>query len=153
MKKTRQEKIAELITAYEIETQDELIARLREYEFDVTQATVSRDIREMKISKMTTGKGTYRYVLPPMQQEDGAWGSFSSRLLHSIVHVDHACNIVVVKSHAGLAGAVAVGSDAMNHADVLGCVASDDTVMIVCRDEACAAAFECHLHSLISKGD
>ena len=152
MKKTRQEKIAELITSYDIETQDELIARLREHHFDVTQATVSRDIREMHISKMTTGNGTYRYVLPPKKKDD-AWGRFSSRLLHSIVNVDHAQNLVVVKSHAGLAGAVAVGIDAMNQPEVLGCVAGDDTVMIVCRDEACADAFEQHLCSLIQKGE
>jgi transcriptional regulator of arginine metabolism len=152
MKKTRQEKIAELITNFDIETQDELIARLREHHFDVTQATVSRDIREMHISKMTTGRGTYRYVLPPKQEKD-AWSSFSSRLLHSIVSVDHAQNIVVVKSHAGLAGAVAVSIDAMNQADVLGCVAGDDTVMIVCRDESCAAAFEQHLCSHVRLGE
>ena len=64
MKKNRQEKLLELISRYEIDTQDELIERLRDYGYDVTQATVSRDIRELKISKMTTGKGTYRYVLP-----------------------------------------------------------------------------------------
>ena len=152
MKKTRQEKIAELITNYDIETQDELIAKLREHRFDVTQATVSRDIREMHISKMTTGKGTYRYVLPPKKEKD-AWSSFSSRLLHSIVSVDHAQNLVVVKSHAGLAGAVAVAIDEMNQSDVLGCVAGDDTVMIVCRDERCADAFEKHLSSHVHKGE
>lgn len=151
MKKTRQEKIAELITTYDIETQDELIARLKEHHFDVTQATVSRDIREMHISKMTTGKGTYRYVLPP--KKDDGWSSFSSRLLHSIVKVDHAQNVVVVKTHAGLAGAVAVGIDAMNQSDVLGCVAGDDTIMIVCRDEGCADAFRQHLRTLIQKGE
>ncbi|MBQ3014148.1 MAG: arginine repressor, partial [Clostridia bacterium] len=64
MKRIRQEKLLELISKYEIDTQDELIERLRESGFEVTQATVSRDIRELNISKMTTGKGTYRYVLP-----------------------------------------------------------------------------------------
>ena len=64
MKKHRQEKLLELISRYEIETQDELIERLREIGYEVTQATISRDIRELKIAKMTTGKGTYRYVLP-----------------------------------------------------------------------------------------
>ena len=146
MKKIRQEKIAELINSYDIETQDELIARLREHRFDVTQATVSRDIREMNISKMTTGRGTYRYVLPP-KAETNAWSGFSAKMLHSIVSVDHAQNIVVVKSYAGLAGAVAVSIDAMNQPDVLGCVAGDDTVMIVCRDESCADSFEQHLCS------
>ena len=146
MKKIRQEKIAELINSYEIETQDELIARLREHQFDVTQATVSRDIREMHVSKMTTGRGTYRYVLPP-KRETNAWSGFSSKMLHSIVSVDHAQNIVVVKSYAGLAGAVAVSIDSMNQPDVLGCVAGDDTVMIVCRDEKCAESFEQHLCS------
>ena len=146
MKKNRHEKIIEIVEKYDVETQDELIEHLRKTGYEVTQATVSRDIREMHVSKMTTGRGTYRYVLPP-KRETNAWSGFSSKMLHSIVSVDHAQNIVVVKSYAGLAGAVAVSIDSMNQPDVLGCVAGDDTVMIVCRDEKCAESFEQHLCS------
>ncbi len=137
MKRNRQEKMLELISRYEIDTQDELIARLRENGYDVTQATVSRDIRELKIAKMTTGKGTYRYVLPK-QVDNGSGMKLNAALIDSIVSVDHACNIAVLKTYPGMANAVAVGIDAMNMQQILGCVAGDDTIIIVSRDEECA---------------
>ncbi len=127
----------ELISRYEIDTQDELISRLRENGYEVTQATVSRDIRELKIAKMTTGKGTYRYVLPK-QVDSGAGMKFNSALIDSIVSVEHACNIVVLKTYPGLANAVAVGIDAMNLQEILGSVAGDDTIIVVTRDAECA---------------
>ncbi len=148
MKKNRQEKMLELITRYEIETQDELIAHLRESGFDVTQATVSRDIRELKIAKMTTGKGTYRYVLPK-QVEGSAGIKFNTALVDSVINVDYACNMVVLKTYPGLANAVAVGIDAMNLHQILGCVAGDDTIMIVTRDEGAAESLADRLHDLM----
>ena len=149
MKKNRQEKLLELIARYEIDTQDELIALLREHGYDVTQATVSRDIRELKIAKMTTGKGTYRYVLPKHQPETSSGMRFSSALIDSIINVDHAGNLVVLKTYAGLAQAVAVGIDGMNLQTVLGCVAGDDTIMIVARDEDCASDIDDHIRRLM----
>ena len=148
MKKHRQEKMLELISRYEIDTQDELIDRLREHGFDVTQATVSRDIRELKIAKMTTGKGTYRYVLPK-QIDMGKGMKFSTTLIDSIVNVDHACNIVVLKTYSGLAQAVAVGIDGMNMQMVLGCVAGDDTIMIVARDAESATTIADRIRTLM----
>jgi len=149
MKKNRQEKLLELISRYEIDTQDELIALLREHGYDVTQATVSRDIRELKIAKMTTGKGTYRYVLPKHQPDTASGMRFSSALIDSIINVDHAGNLVVPKTYAGLAQAVAVGIDGMNLQTVLGCVAGDDTIMIVARDEDSAADIDDHIRRLM----
>ena len=149
MKKNRQEKLLELISRYEIDTQDELIERLRDYGYDVTQATVSRDIRELKISKMTTGKGTYRYVLPKQSADTDGGMRFSTTVIDSIVSVDHACNIVVLKTYAGLAGAVAVGIDGMNMQQVLGCVAGDDTIMIVSRDVECATVIAERIRELM----
>ncbi len=137
MKRIRQEKMLELISKYEIDTQDELIERLRESGFEVTQATVSRDIRELKISKMTTGKGTYRYVLPK-QTAPTSNMKFNSALIDALISVDYACNIVVLKTHAGLANAVAVGLDSMHLENILGCVAGDDTIMLVSRSEESA---------------
>ena len=134
MKRNRQEKMLELISKYEIDTQDELIDRLRESGFEVTQATVSRDIRELNISKMTTGKGTYRYVLPKHTATPSNI-KFNSALIDALISIDHACNIVVLKTHAGLANALAVGIDSMHLDDVLGCVAGDDTILIVSRSE------------------
>ena len=149
MKRNRQEKMMELISRYEIDTQDELIARLRENGYDVTKATVSRDIRELKIAKITTGKGTYRYVLPK-QMETGSGMKFNSSLIDSIVTVDHAANIVVLKTYPGLANAVAVGIDSMNMQQILGCVAGDDTIMVVSRDEECAKIIADRFHTLMN---
>ena len=137
MKRIRQEKMLELISKFEIETQDELIERLRECGFEVTQATISRDIRELKISKMTTGKGTYRYVLPK-QNTMVPNMKFNSALIDALISVDYACNIIVLKTHAGLANALAVGIDAMHLEDILGCVAGDDTILMVSHSEEAA---------------
>lgn len=134
MKRLRQEKLLELISKYEIDTQDELIERLRESGFEVTQATVSRDIRELNISKMTTGKGTYRYVLPKHTVPTSNL-KFNSALIDALIGIDYACNIVVLKTHAGLANALAVGIDAMHLDSILGCVAGDDTILVVSRSE------------------
>ena len=137
MKRIRQEKMLELISKYEIDTRDELIERLRENGFEVTQATVSRDIRELNISKMTTGKGSYRYVLPK-QSAPTSNMKFNSALIDALISVDYACNIVVLKTHAGLANAVAVGLDSMHLENILGCVAGDDTILLVSRNEDAA---------------
>ena len=148
MKKHRQEKLLELISRYEIETQDELIERLREIGYEVTQATVSRDIRELKIAKMTTGKGTYRYVLP--KHADPSSGiKFSAALIDSITTVEFAQNLVVIKTYPGLASAVAGGIDRMSLEGILGCVAGDDTIMVVTRDNECAQIFADRLHDLL----
>ena len=150
MKRNRQEKMLELISRYEIDTQDELIARLRECGFDVTQATISRDIRELKIAKMMTGKGTYRYVLPK-QSASGSTPKFSTALIDSIVSVESACNIVVIKTYPGLANAVAVGIDNMNFSQILGCVAGDDTIMIATRDYDSAETISRRMHELLKQ--
>lgn len=151
MKKNRQEKMLELISGYEIETQDELIERLRDHGYQVTQATVSRDIRELKIAKMTTGKGTYRYVLPKETGDVGGGMGFGNTLLESIVGVDHAVNIVVLKTYAGMAQAVAVGIDSMKLSQILGCVAGDDTILVVARDEASATEIAERFRNLKAK--
>ncbi len=148
MKRNRQEKLLELISRYEIDTQDELIDRLRENGFDVTQATISRDIRELKIAKMMTGKGTYRYVLPK-QIDVGTGMKLNATLIDSIISVEHACNLVVLKTYPGLANAVAAGIDTMNMQQVLGCVAGDDTIMVATRDAACAGEIADRFRDLI----
>ncbi len=150
MKRNRQEKLLELISRYEIDTQDELIARLCDSGFDVTQATVSRDIRELKIVKMMTRKGSYRYVLPRESNENSGH-KFSTALIDSIIHVDAACNLVVIKTYPGLANAVAVGIDQMKFPQILGCVAGDDTILVATRDFESAAAVAERLHELLKQ--
>ncbi len=148
MKKNRQEKLLELITEYEIETQDDLIARLRESGYNVTQATVSRDIRELQIVKMATGHGTYRYAIPKPTEPAKAV-SFSTALIDSITGSKSAGNIVVLKTYPGLASAVAGGIDRMNIDWILGCVAGDDTIFIVTEDAESAKTLSTQVHDLL----
>ena len=148
MKKNRQEKLLEIIARYDIDTQDELIERLREHGFETTQATISRDIRELKIVKMTNGKGSYRYILPkqPGQQSDF---KFNAALIESIVQVDQSGNLIVLKTYPGLAQAVGAGIDGMHEPQVLGCVAGDDTILVVLRDEESAKLIAEKLQDLL----
>lgn len=148
MKKNRQEKLLELISRYEIDTQDELIGRLREHGFDVTQATISRDIRELKIAKMMTGRGVYRYVLPKQTDNRGGF-AFNPALVDAVISVDSALNTVVLKTSPGLAQAVAVGIDRLDTQQILGCVAGDDTILIVTRDTECAEMISDRIRELM----
>ncbi|MCL2719014.1 MAG: arginine repressor [Lachnospiraceae bacterium] len=137
MKKNRQEKIKELIRNHEIETQEELAAYLNEAGYQVTQATVSRDIRELKLSKMAIGSGRQKYIFlfseveaaePRLLEE-----KFISVLKSGFISVEAAGNIIVVKTVAGMAMAVAAAIDTMKWDKILGCIAGDDTIMIAVR--------------------
>ncbi len=132
MKSRRQEIIINLVTKYEIDTQEELIGMLRREGYDVTQATVSRDIRELKLTKVPTGRGSYRYTVPPKESREPVF-KFNNVLVESIKKVEFAGNIVVLKTFAGLAPAVATGLDAIESHDILGCVAGDDCIILVAR--------------------
>lgn len=134
MKKNRLEKIIEIIDRYEVETQDELIDYLGREGFDVTQATVSRDIRELKLVKITTGHGHYRYVLPQEETKGQASLHISNALAETILRTDCAGNLVVLHTYPGMANAIAVEVDRLDHPAILGCIAGDDTVLIVARD-------------------
>ena len=133
MKKKRQSKILELIEEYEIGTQEALIARLAECGIYATQTTVSRDIRELKLIKGPTGRGTYKYVAPEVKR-DGNTPGHNSVLTDAVVSVDSAQNIVVVKTHSGMANAIGVCIDSLSLNGIVGSVAGDDTVLIVFRD-------------------
>lgn len=147
MKKTRQSKIVELISSYDIETQDELICKLSEHGYKVTQATISRDIRELKLTKLSTGSGVYKYVMP--KEDKGGKTKFNSTLTESITHVDSALNQIVLKTYPGMAGAVAVGIDSINMPEILGCVAGDDTIIVICRTVESADSIADNIKHLI----
>ena len=148
MKANRQKKILEIVNRYNVETQDDLIDRLMVEGFNVTQATISRDIRELQLTKVLTGKGNYRYVAP--KKEDMITGvKFNAALVESIISVEHAQNIAVIKTFPGLAAAVAGGIDALSIAEVLGCVAGDDTIMVVTRNESAAKTISERLHIMM----
>ncbi|MBR6727316.1 MAG: arginine repressor [Clostridia bacterium] len=148
MKANRQKKILEIVNRYNIETQDDLIDRLTVEGFAVTQATISRDIRELQLTKTLTGKGTYRYVAP--KREDLVAGmKFNAALVDSITSVEYAQNLVVIKTYPGLANAVASGIDGLAIAEVLGCVAGDDTILVATRNEATAKSFSERIHIMM----
>lgn len=132
VKKNRHEKIIELIESYEIETQEELADRLRTEGYQVTQATVSRDIRELKLSKIAGADGRQKYTV--YDREDEQLGDKYIRVLKDgYVSMDMAQNILVMKTVSGMAMAVAASVDAMKLPEIVGCIAGDDTIMIAVR--------------------
>ncbi len=132
MKVARQGKIIELINKYDIETQEELADRLTLEGFHVTQATVSRDIREMKLTKMSFDDGRQKYIL--VQGSDGEMNDKYLRVLREgFVSIDRAENILVIKTVSGMVMAVAAALDSMQWKEVVGCIAGDDTIMAAIR--------------------
>lgn len=132
MKKIRQGKIIEIIEKHDVETQEELAAYLKESGYEVTQATVSRDIRELKLSKVPTGAGNQKYVV--LKQGDNHMGDKYIRVLKDgFVSMDMAQNILVIKTVAGMAMAVAAAVDALKFKEIVGSIAGDDTIMMAVR--------------------
>lgn len=148
MKSERQNRILELVEKYEIETQEEMINRLRSEGYMVTQATVSRDLKELKLTKTLTSQGTYCYSVSNRVVRTGNV-NLNTAMAESIIGVDHSCNNVVVKTYPGLAQAVASSIDAMDLSGILGCVAGDDTIIIVTRNEESSANISAKLKELI----
>jgi transcriptional regulator of arginine metabolism len=150
MKIKRQAKIMEIISNVNVETQEQLQQELQDAGFVCTQATISRDIKELRIVKELTSLGTYRYSAASRDLP----GSFSSRLntiFHqSVTSFDYAQNMIVIHTLPGLASAAASAVDAMNMSVVLGTLAGDDTVFIVMRDSNAAAAFCGEIKNLLS---
>lgn len=134
MKQGRHEKILEFIAAYEISTQEELLRLLCENGYPVTQATVSRDIKQLRLLKTLAGNGKYIYTAP--QSESGELSSkFDILLEESVVKIDAVCNQIVVKCYSGLANAVCAAMDTMHFQGLVGTLAGDDTILIIMRTE------------------
>ena len=150
MKSQRQAKIMEIISTKNVETQEQLLQELQNEGFRCTQATISRDIKDMRIVKELTSMGTYRYTTS--SNEIG--GTFTLRLntifRECVVGFDYAQNIIVIRTLPGLASAAGSAIDAMNLSAVVGTLAGDDTVMVVMRDNNTAAAFCGEIKNLVS---
>ena len=148
MKSQRQAKIMEIISNTNVETQEQLLQELEDAGFRSTQATISRDIKELRIVKELTTLGTYRYTTSAKEVPT----TFSSRLnaifRECVTRYDYAQNIVVIHTVPGLANAAASAIDAMNMSVVVGTLAGDDTVMVVMRDSNAAAQFCGEISSL-----
>ncbi len=148
MKIKRHNKILEIIENYNIETQEELIEKLRLAGFDVTQATVSRDIRELKLLKQMSDMGTYKYVVPKSSTGDNQH-VYSRAIASSIKSVESSFNDIVIKTYPGMAQAVAAGVDSLHENDILGCVAGDDCIIIVTRDTESAIDIASRIRKLM----
>ncbi len=150
MKSQRQAKIMEIISNTNVETQEQLLSLLQNAGFTSTQATISRDIKELRIVKELTSLGTYRYTTAARELPD----TFSARLntifRECVTSFDYAQNIIVIRTLPGLANAAASALDAMNMSVILGTLAGDDTVMVVMRDGNAAAAFCGEIKSLMN---
>jgi len=149
MKSKRQAKIMEIISTSNIETQEQLLQELQNAGFTSTQATISRDIKELRIVKELTGLGTYHYTAASRD----ASPAFSDRLnmifRECVTSFDYAQNIIVIHTLPGLANAAASALDAMSRSVVLGTLAGDDTVVAIMRDANAAAAFCGEIRGLI----
>ena len=132
MKIERHSKIVELIGKYEIETQEELAERLNQAGFNVTQATVSRDIRELKLTKIQAETGRQRYMVLAAPKSASA-DKYSRILKDGYLSMDMAQNILVIKTVSGMAMAVAAALDAIQFHEIVGCIAGDDTIMCAIR--------------------
>lgn len=131
MKVERHSKIVELIGKYEIETQEELAEYLNNAGYQVTQATVSRDIRELKLSKVQSENGKQHYAV--LQSKSGFSDKYIRILRDGFMSMDMAQNILVIKTVSGMAMAVAAALDAIHFHEIVGCIAGDDTIMCAVR--------------------
>ena len=134
MKSNRHAKIVELINKFVITTQEELLEYLKADGFDVTQSTVSRDIKKLRLNKSLDQSGKYRYQ-SPQSNSANTKTNFATLIDSSVISVDYAMNMVVVKTYAGMAQAVCAAFDSMQYEYVVGTIAGDDTIFIVCKNE------------------
>ena len=148
MKTARQDKIRELILKYRIDTQEELASRLRDSGFSVTQATVSRDIRELKVTKVTDNDGRSRYAV--LKDASASSGDDFTRLIRqATISVKAGQNLVVIRTAPGMAMGVAAALDAMKWHELLGCIAGDDTIFCAAQDDAQAQIIEERIRQML----
>lgn len=150
MKAQRQAKIMEIISNRNVETQEQLLTELQNAGFHTTQATISRDIKELRVVKELTSFGTYRYCVSNNEVGSTFSGKLNTIFRECITSFDYAQNILVIRTLPGLASAAASAIDAMSLSVVLGTLAGDDTVFVVMRDSNAAAAFCGEIKSLLN---
>jgi len=148
MKTTRQAKILELIQKKDVETQEELSAYLEKEGFQVTQATVSRDIRELKLTKISTDNGRQKYAVIT-DADSNMMEKYARVLREGFLSVDAAENIVVIKTMPGLASAACAAIDGMEIGNLVGSLAGDDTALLIMRDSEKAEAFCDEIHKML----
>lgn len=149
MKLKRQKKIIELINKYDIDTQQELAQRLIDEGFEVTQATVSRDIRELNLTKIAVDGNKQKYDIPASTMTS-INAKYMGVLKDGIVSIECAGNIIVIKTISGMAMAVGAALDAVNHEEIIGTIAGDDTLMCVVKNANNCQSVKEYLEKLIA---
>lgn len=149
MKNARQAEIMSIVQVTEVETQEQLLAELRARGFNATQATISRDIKELRLVKELTGRGGYHYVLSERKPSGSADVRLRNIFKEGVTAVDVAQNIVVVKTMPGLASAACSALDRMEIPGMVGSLAGDDTGILIMRDNASAQQFSTEVHKLL----
>lgn len=139
MKLERRSFILDLISKNEIETQEEILKHLKNNGYNVTQATVSRDINQLKLIKIQNGKGGYKYATGITNSSDEDVSRFHSIFSKTVLNIDYANNLVVIKCYVGMANAACAALDTMNHEGVVGTLSGDDTILIIMRTQEEAA--------------
>lgn len=150
MKTRRQAKILELIQRNDVETQEELSAYLVREGFQVTQATVSRDIRELKLTKIAMDNGKQKYAVIT-DADSGMMEKYARVLREGFISMDLAKNIVVIKTVSGMAGAVCAAIDAMKFQELVGSIAGDDTIICIIRDDEEAVKIMKKLRKIVGR--
>lgn len=141
MKSKRQAKILEIIARSDIETQEQLLSALQKEGFACTQATISRDIKDLRIVKEQSSAGVYRYTSGVGEEESTFFNRLNTIFKECVISFDSAQNIIIIRTMPGLASAAASAIDAMHSNSIVGSLAGDDTVLIVMRDNDAAASF------------
>lgn len=149
MKNDRQRRILEIVEREPIDTQEQLQQRLQEQGITCTQATISRDIKQLHLIKEPVGQGRYRYTVSSQRNRLNVADKLRNIFRESIVSVDYAQNIVVIKTMSGLANAAAAALDSMSVPDMVGTLAGDDTAILVMKDIEAARGFCDEIHEML----
>ena len=149
MKNVRQSEILNIVQSKDIDTQEQLLEELRARGFKTTQATISRDIKELRLVKELTGSGGYRYALSERKTSSTSDVRLRNIFKEGVLSVDVAQNIVVVRTMPGLASAACSALDAMEIDGMVGSLAGDDTGILIMRDNSFAQQFNSEVHKLL----
>ena len=149
MKSKRQEVILDIIQSEKIETQEQLLAQLKKRCIQSTQATISRDIKDLHLVKEPVGQGMYRYSVSPHKTDISLAGRLRTIFRESVISFDHAQNIVVIRTVSGLANGACVALDGMEIDNLVGTIAGDDTALMIMRTTGAAAEFCSELKAMM----
>lgn len=150
MKAQRHAQIIDLIRQNDIETQEELTLKLKEKGFDTTQATVSRDIKELKLVKVPDDSGKYKYAVKATDDEIKVSAKFKTILEETVLRIDVSTSITVIKTFPGMAQAAASAIDNMNWGEIVGTIAGDDTIFVALRTTEDAVILRDKLKELLN---